>query len=62
MLSALFSARAVPLFGQAERFELGPLPADVAAEYVAGRFEETGRGVGGPCTRWWRGGRATRSG
>lgn len=46
VLAALFADRAAPLYGQAERFELGPLPADVAADYVAGRFDETERSAG----------------
>lgn len=46
VLRALFSDRAAPLYGQAERFELGPLPAVVAADYVAARFAETGRDAG----------------
>ncbi len=38
--------RAAPLYGRAERFELGPLPASVAAEYVAEQFASTGRAAG----------------
>ena len=46
VLRGLFSARAAPLFGQAERFELGPLPASVAGEYVSEQFSSTGRDAG----------------
>jgi hypothetical protein len=46
VLAALFSDRAAPLFGQAERFELGPLPDEVATDYVAGRFAATDRSPG----------------
>jgi hypothetical protein len=45
LLRSLFSERAAPLFGQAERFELGPLPPAVAAEYVAEQFASTSRTV-----------------
>lgn len=46
VLAALFSERAAPLYGQAERFELGPLPDEVATAYVSGRFAETDRDPG----------------
>ncbi len=46
ILRSLFSERAAPLFGQAERFELGPLPPAVAAGYAADRFDATGRSPG----------------
>ena len=46
VLRGLFSERAAPLLGQAERFELGPLPAPVAAEYVSEQFSSTGRDAG----------------
>lgn len=46
VLAALFSDRAAPLYGQAERFQLRPLPDDVATDYVAGRFSDTGKDPG----------------
>lgn len=46
ILRGLFSERAAPLFGQAERFELAPLPPGVATDYVAGLFDTTGRSAG----------------
>lgn len=46
LLAAIFSDRARPLFGQAEQIALGPLPADVASEMVAGKFAETDRDPG----------------
>ena len=46
ILSGLFSERAAPLFGQAERFELGPLPPAVATDYVSDQFEMTDRSPG----------------
>ncbi|MGI8984322.1 MAG: hypothetical protein ACR2HM_07290 [Acidimicrobiales bacterium] len=46
ILRGLFSERAAPLFGQAERFELGPLPQSVATDYVADQFDATGRSAG----------------
>lgn len=46
VLAALFAERAAPLYGQAERFELGPLPDDVATDYVTGRFAETDKAPG----------------
>ncbi|MDP9404618.1 MAG: ATP-binding protein [Actinomycetota bacterium] len=46
VLAALFAERAAPLYGQAERFELGPLPDDVATDYVSGRFTETDKDPG----------------
>lgn len=50
LLRSLFSERAAPLYGQAERFELGPLPATVASDYVAEQFASTGR-TAGPALR-----------
>ena len=46
LLRGLFSEWAAPLYGQAERFELGPLPAPVATDYVAEQFASTGRAAG----------------
>lgn len=46
LLQAIFADRARPLFGQAERLSLGPLPPDVAATFVADRFDRTGRDAG----------------
>lgn len=46
ILRGLFSERAAPLFGQAERFELGPLPPSVATDYVSNQFDATGRTAG----------------
>lgn len=45
-LRGLFSERAAPLFGQAERFDLGPLPPAVATDYVSDLFDATGRKPG----------------
>lgn len=50
LLRAIFADRARPLYGQAEQVALGPLPADVAAEMVATKFDETGRDPGGALT------------
>lgn len=46
LLTAIFSDRARPLFGQAEQIALGPLPSDVAADMVASKFAETDRDPG----------------
>lgn len=46
LLQAIFADRARPLFGQAERISLGPLTDEVAATFVADRFDQTGRGAG----------------
>jgi hypothetical protein len=46
VLRMIFSDRARPLFGQAERIALGPLPAPVAADFVAERFDATHRDPG----------------
>ncbi len=41
----LFTDRARPLYGQAERVRLGPFDPDELAAYVDARFEETGRSL-----------------
>ena len=46
MLRAIFQERARPLYGQAERIDLGPLPADVLADFVTAKFQATGRDPG----------------
>lgn len=46
ILRTIFSDRSRPLFGQAEQVALGPLPDPVAADFVAERFEATGRDAG----------------
>ncbi|MGH9225227.1 MAG: AAA family ATPase [Acidimicrobiales bacterium] len=46
LLRTIFAERARPLFGQAEQIALGPLPPEVAAAFVAVRFEATGRQPG----------------
>lgn len=45
VLDMLFSDRARPLYGQAERLVLEPFDADSLAEYVESRFESTGRSL-----------------
>jgi uncharacterized protein len=46
MMRALFDDRERPLYGQARAVQLGPLASEDLAEYIAGRFEHTGRDVG----------------
>ena len=46
VLRSLFGARSAPLYGQAEMFDLGPLSAETAFDYVAARFEATNRTPG----------------
>jgi len=46
MMRELFSDRRRAFYGQAGAVELPPLPADAVAEYIAERFERTGRAVG----------------
>jgi hypothetical protein len=46
MMSELFGDRRRAFYGQAGQLELPPLPADEVAEYIADRFERTGRAVG----------------
>ena len=46
MMSELFGDRRRAFYGQAGPLELPPLPADEVAEYIAERFERTGRAVG----------------
>lgn len=48
VLELLFTDRARPLYGQAERIELGGFDPDALAEYVDSRFEETERSIAGP--------------
>jgi hypothetical protein len=47
MMGGLFGDRRRAFYGQARPVELPPLPADEVAEYIAERFERTGRSVGG---------------
>jgi hypothetical protein len=47
MMRELFADRRRAFYGQAASVELPPLPADEVAEYIAERFERTGRSVGG---------------
>ncbi len=46
LLTAIFGARAAPLFGQAEQFQLGPLPDDDLATFVEDKFRATDRLMG----------------
>jgi hypothetical protein len=46
VLRALFAHQAAPLYGQAERFELDPLPGSVATDYVAELFDASDRDPG----------------
>ena len=41
----LFADRARPLYGQAERIDLGPFDPDASADYVETRMAETGRAM-----------------
>lgn len=53
-LAAIFADQARPLFGQAERLRLGSLPLPALSDFIAQRFEETGRDPGtalGPLVR-----------
>lgn len=50
LLRAIFADRARPLYGQSEQVALGPLPAEVAAELVATKFDETDRDPGDALT------------
>lgn len=45
LLGALFNDRSRPLYGQAQPFGLGPLPAVETAEAVGARFEATRRDI-----------------
>lgn len=46
MMRELFADRRRAFYGQAGPIELPPLPADEVADYIAERFERTGRSVG----------------
>ena len=46
LLGAIFADRARPLYGQAERIGLGPLPEEVVAEMVEAKFAATDRDPG----------------
>ncbi len=46
MMERLFADPRRPLFEQAVSKSLAPLPNDAIADYVAGRFEQTGRDAG----------------
>ncbi|MGH8571392.1 MAG: AAA family ATPase [Gammaproteobacteria bacterium] len=46
MMRELFADRRRAFYGQAAPVELPPLPADAVAEYLAIRFERTGRDIG----------------
>ncbi len=45
LLTAIFGDRAAPLFGQAEQFHLGPLPAAELALFIEEKFAATGRRI-----------------
>jgi hypothetical protein len=45
LLGAMFTDRSRPLYGQAQPFRLGPLPARETHEAIAARFEATQRSV-----------------
>ncbi len=47
MMRELFGDRRRAFYGQAGPIELPPLPPDEVADYIAERFERTGRSVGG---------------
>jgi hypothetical protein len=47
MMRELFADRRRAFYGQAGAVELPPLPPDEIADYIAERFERTGRAVGG---------------
>ncbi len=51
LMAELFSDRARPFYGQAAPLVLGRLDGGDLAEYVGGRFEQTGRDAGGALTR-----------
>jgi uncharacterized protein len=46
MMRSLFADRRRPFYGQAAPLQLGRLPRDVLATYIAERFERTGRDIG----------------
>lgn len=46
LMNELFSRRERPLFGQAQPLQLDPLSDADLAEYIAARFDQTGRQVG----------------
>lgn len=46
MMRELFADRRRAFYGQATPIELPPLPASVVADYIATRFEQTGRDIG----------------
>lgn len=46
MMTSLFADRSRPFYGQAAPLELGRLPREALADYVAERFERTGREAG----------------
>lgn len=46
LLDSLFAERAAPLYGQAERLRLGPVPSPALAELIENKFTATGREVG----------------
>lgn len=46
LLRALFEDRARPLYGQAEQVRLGRVPFESAHDFIARRFEETGKDSG----------------
>lgn len=51
MMLALFADRRRPFYGQAAPLELGRLPREALADYIAGRFERTQRDPG-PALEW----------
>jgi hypothetical protein len=46
MMAALFADQRRPFYGQAAPLVLEPLPDEALADYIAGRFERTGRQIG----------------
>jgi hypothetical protein len=48
MMRSLFADRRRPFYGQAAPIELGRLPREELADYIAERFERTGRDAGEP--------------
>lgn len=51
LMAELFGNRTRPFYGQAAPLVLGPLPLEELADFIAGRFERTGRDAG-PALGW----------
>lgn len=47
ILTNIFGSQAAPLYGQAEQFRLGRLANEHLAELIEGKFDLTGRSIGG---------------